>query len=65
MKAIWYYMSGIFAHGSDVFKMIKVCKTHEEYMMVINEIFYKDYADDNQLADYFNYSLKHIGDSSE
>ncbi len=61
MKAVWYYMSGTFADGNNVFKAIKQSKNDKEYIDAVKQAFESGFSNHKQQSDYFKKSLKHIG----
>ncbi len=61
MKAVWYYMSGVFEDGGSVFNSIKRVKTIEEYEKVVEIVLNSQFSDSKQQSEYFNNSIKHKG----
>ena len=53
MKAVWHYMSGIFAEGQQAFSRIKRAKTKEAYLNAVDTVIQFDFAGDEQLEAYF------------
>ena len=53
LKAIWYYMAGVFSNGSDVFKRIKRAKTRHTYTESIAFALEQAFASDQELESYF------------
>lgn len=53
MKAIWHYLSGIFANGKEVFTTIKRAKNRSAYFHATAVAMQQDFADERQTEDYF------------
>lgn len=60
MKAVWYYMSGIFSDGAAIFSTIKTAQDHEEYAVAAEAALMHPFASDVELESYFRYSIVHI-----
>ena len=60
VKAIWYYMSGMFQNGEQFFDKIKVCKDIDDYKKISQEMLDQPFANNEQIETYFKTSLKHI-----
>jgi tRNA-dihydrouridine synthase B len=59
MKAIWYYLSGIFENGMDVFSEIKKTKSLKDYQIIMEGSWQQPFADDAALEKYFRKGVKH------
>ncbi len=64
MKAIWYYMSGVFANGKEVFSRIKTTKTPEALNHAIEETLQQPFASDKEMGNYFKKDIRHVGRES-
>lgn len=53
MKAIWYYMAGVFANGQKTFTKIKRAKTNTAYFEAVEAAFQNDFANDDALETFF------------
>lgn len=53
MKAVWHYMAGVFANGTNVFTHIKRAKTRSKYLEAVDFALQQAFADEHQLEDYF------------
>lgn len=60
LKAIWYYMSGLFEQGMQYFDKIKVCRNMKEYYPAAEIILSQPFADEHEIEEYFRYKLKHL-----
>ncbi len=60
MKAIWYYMSGVFADGEEVFAKIKTSTSYEQYHQGAVFAIDQQFSNHQQQENYFRYSIKHI-----
>lgn len=60
MKAIWYYMSGIFSEGAGIFSTIKTAQSQADYLAVTEAALTHTFASDAELESYFRYSIVHI-----
>jgi tRNA-dihydrouridine synthase B len=61
MKAIWYYMSGVFSNGKDFFKTMKVCQDSKSYLKFVPELLEQPFATDDEIESYWKNELKHVG----
>lgn len=61
MKAVWYYLSGIFENGTEVFSKIKKTRTIEDYQVLIENELQRPFASELNLENYFRKGVKHRG----
>jgi tRNA-dihydrouridine synthase B len=61
MKAVWYYMSGIFSNGKHHFKALKVCQDRQSYLKFALELMEQPFATDDEIERYWKCELKHVG----
>lgn len=61
MKAVWYYLSGIFENGTEVFSKIKKTRTIEDYEVLIENELQRPFANELALENYFRKGVKHRG----
>jgi tRNA-dihydrouridine synthase B len=61
MKAVWYYMSGVFSGGKHHFKAMKVCQNSQSYLKFAHELLEQPFATDEEIERYWKCELKHIG----
>ncbi len=54
MKAIWHYMSGIFADSENVFSGIKRSYTKKHFMAAVNQAFQQPFATDQEISVHFH-----------
>lgn len=59
MKAIWYYMAGIFKDGRQLFEQMKVCRNMHTYQKIIETLPGSQLADNQEIENYFYNGLKH------
>ncbi len=64
MKAIWYYMSGVFAGGKEFFIRMKTTKTPEALNNAIDKALEQPFAGDEELENYFKNDIRHVGKES-
>lgn len=60
MKAIWYYMNGVFSGGMQYFQGMKVCEDSQSYRKFADEIVKLAFASDDEIEAYWKHGLKHI-----
>ena len=60
MKAIWYYMSGVFSDGEKLFRNIKRTSSISEYHQSVEYTLDQPFSDHSQQEHYFKHSIKHI-----
>lgn len=60
MKAVWYYMSGLFIDGMQYFDKIKVCRNMEEFYEAAEIILSQPFANEHEIEEHFRYKLKHL-----
>lgn len=53
MKAIWHYMSGMFADSENVFSGIKKSYNKEHFMAAVNQAFQQPFASDEEISIHF------------
>jgi len=61
MKAVWYYMAGLFAGGEEVFSRIKKAPNQDAYRNAVSYALQRPFAADAELESYFRHSIKHTG----
>jgi tRNA-dihydrouridine synthase B len=61
MKAVWYYMSGLFSGGKHHFKALKVCQDSQSYLKFAHELLEQPFATDDEIERYWKCELKHVG----
>jgi tRNA-dihydrouridine synthase B len=61
MKAIWYYMSGVFQNGKHFFKTMKVCQNTQSYLNFVPELLDQPFAGNDEIECYWKNELKHVG----
>ena len=60
MKALWYYMSGIFSGGKQYFDAMKVCENSQSYLNFVHEMIQLPFASDQEIEHHWKNELKHI-----
>jgi tRNA-dihydrouridine synthase B len=60
MKAIWYYMSGVFSDGDKIFRSIKQSVSFSEYLQSIEDAIDQPFSNYQQQEYYFKYAIKHV-----
>ena len=60
MKAIWYYMAGVFQQGQSLFQQIKTTTSLTAYREVITKIKETPFASEQDQENYFRYCIKHV-----
>lgn len=61
IKNTWYYMAACFAHGEEVFSMIKTSRSLDAYEKMLPDILDRPFASGDQTAWYFKNAIRHIG----
>ncbi len=61
MKAVWYYLSGVFENGTEVFSRIKKTRTILDYEVLIENELQRPFANEAALENYFRKGVKHRG----
>ncbi len=61
MKAIWYYMSGLFSNGKQFFDAMKVCQDRKSYLNFAQELLQQPFATNDEIEYYWMNYLKHVG----
>lgn len=61
MKAIWYYMHGIFDGGKQLFNELKVCKDRRSYLTFAERFFELPFADNAAIENHWMQGLKQVG----
>ena len=60
MKAVWYYMSGLFVEGMQYFDKIKVCRNMEEFYRAAEILLSQPFAGEQEIEEHFRFKLKHL-----
>ena len=60
LKAVWYYMSGLFKDGTQYFNKIKVCRNMKEYYQETEILLSQPFAGEHEIEEHFRYKLKHL-----
>lgn len=60
MKAVWYYMNGVFSGGKQYFQGLKVCEDSRSYRKFADDIVQLPFASDEEIETYWKLGLKHI-----
>ena len=60
MKAVWYYMSGLFKNGMQYFDKIKVCRNMEEFYQAAGLLLSQPFANEHEIEEHFRFKLKHL-----
>ncbi len=60
MKAVWYYMSGMFSGGTQYFHRLKVCDDIQSYVNFADELTALPLASDDEIENHWKTGLKHI-----
>ncbi|MBW6478536.1 MAG: tRNA-dihydrouridine synthase family protein [Bacteroidales bacterium] len=60
LKAIWYYMSGLFVDGMQYFDKIKVCRNMEEFYPAAEILLSQPFAGEHEIEEHFRFKLKHL-----
>jgi hypothetical protein len=60
MKAVWYYMSGVFSGGKQYFQTMKVCSDRQSYLKFAGELMQQPFAEDHEIEYHWKHALKHI-----
>jgi tRNA-dihydrouridine synthase B len=61
MKAIWYYMSGVFSCGKDHFMKMKLAQDSQSYRKFVDELMDQPFATDQEIESHWKNELKHVG----
>lgn len=61
MKAVWYYMAGLFEHPVQAFSTIKKSHTMQEYIINVEKTIQGDFNDRAGMEDYFRKGVKQRG----
>jgi len=64
MKAIWYYMHGIFVDGKQLFNELKVCKDRQSYLIFAERLMQLPFADNTAIENHWMQGLKQVGVTS-
>lgn len=60
MKALWFYMCGMFEGGPALFVKMKRCHALAEYRPILEVMFELPFARDEQIEDYFYNGMRHL-----
>ncbi len=60
LKAVWYYMSGVFSGGKQYFDAMKVCENSQSYLNFVHEMMQLPFASDHEIEHHWKNELKHI-----
>ncbi|MFW5725580.1 MAG: tRNA-dihydrouridine synthase [Bacteroidota bacterium] len=60
MKAIWYYMNGVFAGGEHYFQSMKICHDRQSYLKFAVEMMQLPFAGDKEIELHWKHELKHV-----
>lgn len=60
MKAVWYYMHGVFSGGKHLFRSMKVCEDPQSYCKFAQEMMQLPFATDDEIENHWKDELKHI-----
>ncbi len=60
MKAVWYYMNGVFSGGKQYFQGLKVCEDSRSYRKFADDLLQLPFASDAEIETYWRQGLKHI-----
>lgn len=60
MKAIWYYLSGTFDNGREIFSRIKKTTNASDYKECVSYALEQPFSDPLQQEHYFVYGIKHL-----
>lgn len=60
LKAVWYYMSGIFSGGKEHFESMKVCVDKDSYLTFVDQLLRLPFASNEEIESYWKNGLKHI-----
>lgn len=63
LKAVWYYMAGLFENPQEVFSAIKTSTTLNQYRQTLSHTLGLPFSNEQELEDYFRYGIKHLGDA--
>jgi tRNA-dihydrouridine synthase len=61
LKAIWYYLSGMFQEGGPLFAHLKGACSPGQYLSIVAEAIQQPLASEEQMEGYFRHTLKHAG----
>lgn len=62
VKAVWYYMAGMFSNPGKLFSAIKITGTLSQYQQVLGNALKEPFASETELEQYFRKGIKHLGD---
>ena len=65
LKAVWYYMAGLFTSPGDIFSGIKTSDSLKDYEKMLQIALNQPFANEMEIDQYFRAGLKHLGDSAE
>ena len=57
MKAIWYYMGGLFSDGISLFHEIKRAQNHQQYLGITDDAFSRAFSDEAEQESYFRKAI--------
>lgn len=60
MKAIWYYMSGLFSNGKQFFDAMKICQDSQSYLNFAHELLQQPFATNDEIEYHWMNNLKHV-----
>lgn len=61
LKAVWYYMAGMFNDGKQEFSIISKSQSIESFLKATNNIIDQAFADNLNIENYFKKGINHIG----
>jgi tRNA-dihydrouridine synthase len=64
MKAIWYYMHGVFEGGKQLFNDLKVCMDRQSYLTFAQRLLQLPFADNRAIENHWMQGLKQVGAES-
>lgn len=60
MKAIWYYMSGVFSEGGELFSRIRKTDNFTDYQHITEYALSLPFASTTEQENYFRFFIKHV-----
>lgn len=60
MKAVWYYLHGLFLGGKQYFEAMKVCEDSQSYTKFAQSLMQLPLASDEEIEHHWKFGLKHV-----
>jgi tRNA-dihydrouridine synthase B len=60
LKAVWYYLAGVFSNSNELFADIKKSTSLPQYHNAVEKALNQPFSGDKQIEEYFRFGMKHV-----